>query len=62
MTPDYEKHAREFIDRLKLKKPAQGQQGASPATHVYINAPKDCVFYIVNEPPRPASPAPEGGG
>lgn len=52
MERDIAKATQELLDRLRRSAPTPAAKGISsqPASHVYINAPKDCVIYIAPAP------------
>lgn len=55
MERDIAKATQELLDRLRRSTlPPSVPKGiaSQPASHVYINAPKDCVIYIA-PPPAP---------
>ena len=55
MERDIAKATQELLDRLRRSAPPpSAPKGVAdqPASHVYINAPKDCVIYIA----PPATP------
>ena len=54
MPKDYAKATQELLERLRRQVSLPPLPGTSdqpaPVQHIYINAPKDCVFYLSPPP------------